>query len=452
MNKNIALTVIFLLLSLIIFSTEVSERRYNRGNYNITCSNKENGCHFMVSSNFPISPKIPTSMPTHAILGPYRYIYLIFTIPREQKQKSFYLEAYDTSNEETIISNGDCYFINTTENDKYEIRIYKQLEENSFVRLGFLGLPKYFSMEVYLHFKLSLNLYFNDIYLTNYNSKNKSEEKSLEKYLEEIEPKKIEQKKRQIKAKEKCKEIMIKLFKTTININLFDNDLYMSSLPIVISPYLLATVSYGVGLELSTENIFQPEETILSEANVINGNLDIHLDSFELLNGKVELDNQILKLIDSFMNKNLDIIKDLGFEGESYSLTVSFGTNSVTFTFRYYFANTKKIYYEIEIKIDISPTLINNIKKKTKKFFDSLDEKEYTIPERTSIDECTAGYAIAAALLVFGIGLAAGGLPGAVAGAAAFEKTKLATACLIPIISIFAKNFINNNNTVNNDI
>ena len=322
MNKNLTLHVIFLLLSLINFSTEVSERRYNRGNYNITCSNKENGCDFNVSSNFPVSPKIPTSIPSHALLNSYRYIYLIFTIPKEQKQKSFYLEAYDTSNEETIISNGDCYFINTTENDKYEIRIYKQLKENSFVRFGFLGLPKNFSMEVYLHFKLSISLYFSDIYLTYYNSINKTKEKSLQKYLEEIESKKIEQKKRQAKAKEKCKEIMLKLFKTTININLFDNDLYMSSLPIVISPYILVTVSYGVGLELSTDTIFQPEETILSEANVINGNLDIHLDSFEVLNGKVEIDNQILKLIDSFINKNLDIIVDLGFEGESYSLTL----------------------------------------------------------------------------------------------------------------------------------
>ena len=452
MNKNLALTIIFLLLSLINFSSEVSERHYNRANYNITCSNKETGCQFNISSNFPVSPKIPTSIPTKAILGSYRYIYLIFTIPREQKQKTFFLEAYDTSNEETIISNGDCYFINITENDKYEIRIYKKLKEESFVRFGFLGLPKNFSMEVYLHFKLSIHLYFNDIYLTYANSINRTKEKSLEKYLEELERKKIEQKKRQIKAKEKCKEIMIKLFKTTININLFDNDLYMSSLPIVIPPYFIVTVSYGIGLELSTEAIFQPEETILSESNVINGNLEIHLDSFEALNGKVEIDNQFLKLIDSFINKNLDIIVDLGFEKESFSLTVSIGINSVTFTFRYYFLNTNLIYYEIEIKIDINPTLIKNIKKKTKKYFDSLEEKEYTIPERTSIDECAMGYAFAASIIVILIGAATGGLGGA-AGAALFtKKAKLATACIIPIISIFSKNFINNNNKTNNEI
>ena len=103
--------------------------------------------------------------------------------------------------------------------------------------------------------------------------------------------------------------------------------------------------------------------------------------------------------------------------------------------------------------MDISPTLINKIKKKTKKYLDSLDEKEYNIPERTSIDECTAGYVIAAVILGIGIGIATGGLGPAAAGAvSAFSKAKLATAGLIPIISIFAKNFINNNNTVNNDI
>ena len=112
----------------------------------------------------------------------------------------------------------------------------------------------------------------------------------------------------------------------------------------------------------------------------------------------------------------------------------------------------KKIYYEIEIRMDISPTLINKIKKKTKKYLDSLDEKEYNIPERTSIDECAVGYAIAAVILSIGIGIATGGLGAAAGAASAFSKAKLATAYLIPIISMFAKNFINNNKTVNNDI
>jgi hypothetical protein len=46
-------------------------------------------------------------------------IYLKFNIPENQEQKNFYLEAYDISDGETIITDGDCYFINTTENIDY---------------------------------------------------------------------------------------------------------------------------------------------------------------------------------------------------------------------------------------------------------------------------------------------------------------------------------------------
>ena len=86
----------------------------NMLNYNETCPNKNKVCTFSISYNNSISPKIPTSFPSNAILNSYRYIYLIFTIPTSQKQKYFYLEAYDTSDNETIISNGDCYYLNVS--------------------------------------------------------------------------------------------------------------------------------------------------------------------------------------------------------------------------------------------------------------------------------------------------------------------------------------------------
>ena len=121
--NNQIIIKIFLFLSMIAFSSEISERYYNRANYNDICSNADLGCYFTVSNNYPTSPKIPTSMISDAILSDYRYIYLIFSIPNEQTNKNFYLEAYDTSDKETIISNGDCYFIDTTQNVKYEIRI-----------------------------------------------------------------------------------------------------------------------------------------------------------------------------------------------------------------------------------------------------------------------------------------------------------------------------------------
>ena len=67
-----------------------------------------------------------------------------FDIPKKQKQKTFYIEIYNISNGETIISNGDCYFINTTKNIDYEIRIIKQLKNDSFVRFGFFWVHRKF--------------------------------------------------------------------------------------------------------------------------------------------------------------------------------------------------------------------------------------------------------------------------------------------------------------------
>ena len=142
--------ILLLLILSLIFSSENSEQYYNLVDYDNICSDKYKGCSFYVSYNYPISPKIPTYIPNHALLGDYRYVYLRFTIPKTQKQKSFYLEAYDTSNGETIISEGDCYLINTNENNDYEINIFKQLKENSYIRFGFFGIPQNFIMSVKL--------------------------------------------------------------------------------------------------------------------------------------------------------------------------------------------------------------------------------------------------------------------------------------------------------------
>lgn len=60
-------------------------------------------------------------------------IYLKFYILKYQTQKKFYLEAYDATTRETIITNGDCHFINIIKNNKYEIRIDRELNPNNFV-------------------------------------------------------------------------------------------------------------------------------------------------------------------------------------------------------------------------------------------------------------------------------------------------------------------------------
>ena len=141
MNTNIVLIKIFLFLLLLSFSLA---DKYNKGTYNVICANKDIGCMFNISINYPISPKIPTSIPNKATLGAYRYIYLSFDAPKSQTIKTFYLEAYDTSNGETIISNGDCYLIDITKNSDYEIRIYKELKSNSFVQFRFFEFSKFY--------------------------------------------------------------------------------------------------------------------------------------------------------------------------------------------------------------------------------------------------------------------------------------------------------------------
>ena len=101
-------------LKLITFFLSLISIRNNsdyigRSNVNMTCSGKNEPCIFLVNTNYPISKRIHTSFPTQAILSSYKYIYLLFDIPNDQEQKTFFLEAYYTSDQQTIITNGDCY-------------------------------------------------------------------------------------------------------------------------------------------------------------------------------------------------------------------------------------------------------------------------------------------------------------------------------------------------------
>ena len=68
---------------------------------------------------------------------------MLFNAP-QPNPKTFYLEAYDTSNGEAIISNGDCYLLNLTKNSDYEIRIFKELKSNSFVQFRFFEFSKFY--------------------------------------------------------------------------------------------------------------------------------------------------------------------------------------------------------------------------------------------------------------------------------------------------------------------
>ena len=372
--------IIFLFLSIIFFADGLSEQYYNRANYNDICSNENAGCYFTVSYNYPQSPKIPTSIPTEAILNDYRYIYLIFNIPYDQTQKTFFLEAYDVSNKETIISNGDCYFIDTTENDKYEIRIFKQLKANSFVRFGFLGLSKNFRMTVKLEFKLSYQLYFTDIALSSDNSLNKNDQSELVKYFEELNSKTTEQKERKFLAKQTISKIVEKVFSSNIDITLFDED-FFDSQTIFVPPCLTLTMSYAVGLEMSTEPLFHPQKNIISETRVVKGKIDFEYNKggLNILDGKIKIENKFYKLLEAYNKHISNMILEFGIETDNYILTVSTNANfdCLIYTIYYHYGESDTIYYEIEIIIEIDNKALKEVVNSQVKSYENVYSNAY---------------------------------------------------------------------------
>ena len=128
-----------------------------------------------------------------------------------------------------------------------------------------------------------------------------------------------------------------------------DKNMFINSYTSFVPTCFIVTATYAVGLELSTEKLFQPIENILSETKVVNSKIESHLYGLSLLNRRVRVDNAILILIILF-NKQMKEIS-MNFEIENYfytfSLTISFNieSNCVIFTLMYkvYFENTKKV-------------------------------------------------------------------------------------------------------------
>ena len=335
---------------------------YNLASNDNICSSKNIGCSFYVTNNYPISLKIPTYLPTKAILGDYKYIYLKFTIPEKQKQKSFYLEAYYISDEETIISDGDCYFVNTNENVDYELRIYKNLRKKDYIRFGFFGLSDDFIMEVKLHFNLNVTLYFNDIALSNTNSLKRNNISSLEKYLLEREKQLVTQKNREKIAKETCYEIMKNVFDTYLDVELFEGDTFLSSIINPISPFIITTVSYTVGLVMTIENFFHPESIILSETTIKNGKIVYHKDGLDYLDGNALINNDVLKMIELYNKRITDTALDFGMDRD-FTLIISTNKdiNYIIYTLKFYEEKNELIYYEIQYKIQLTNYKINEL-------------------------------------------------------------------------------------------
>ena len=335
---------------------------YNLASNDNICLSKNTGCSFYVTNNYPISPKIPTMLPTQAILGDYKYIYLNFKIPETQEQKSFYLEAYYISDKETIISNGDCYIINTNENIDYELRISKALRKKDFIRFGFFGIPDNFIMDVELHFILDIHLYFNDIALSSTNSLKRNEISSLEEYLLERNNKLIEQKNREKIAKEICYEIMKNVFNTYLDVDQFEGDSFLSSIINPISPFIIITVSYSVGLVMEIENFFHPESVILSETTIKKGKIVNHQDGLDYLDGNALINNDVLKMIELYNKRITDMALDFGM-ARDFTLIISTNkdVNYLIYTLKFNEEKNELISFEIQYKIKLTNYKINEL-------------------------------------------------------------------------------------------
>ena len=347
--------IIYLIsIFLLRFSNENKDWVYEKTK-NIYCSNS---CKFNISSNHPFSPKIPTDELVNPFNNRNKIIHFFFTnynALKEKKLEIIYLMAYDTSNNENIISNGDYYEIDCSYGlNGYEFIIYKTLKNNSFIQFLFLGLSKNSSIEVEIVILSSSLIPYQ---LNSSNSLNSSKNESILKYLEEKEEKTKSQFDLLKEVKIIINDILEEMFNTTININIIE---YTFSDTIFIFPFIV-TVSYNINFETSLEQFFSPETNKISETKVTNGKIDYHSDGLDIKDGKVNFDNKYIKFFDFYNKKIEDLILDISFELKSYTLTISTNSlfNCIVYTFKFFDdKNVGKIIYEIEIKMELSNKLV----------------------------------------------------------------------------------------------
>lgn len=336
--------IILLLLFSLVFCSESNVVYYNLLENHNRCG--INGCSFNVTPAFPVSPLIDTNFFKKEIFPSYSYMYLKFNIPKQQKQKTFFLEAFSTSNGLVITSNGDCYSIDTTDNIYYELRIYKNLRANDFIRLGFFGIPDDFIMEVKLDFFFN-TLNFNAIVLDNKNSLYKSSFPSYQEISYNTNKNRKEQNDRKNSAIETCQTIMKSLFNKYLNISSFIGDAYYSYSIVPINPLVITTVSFAVGRIMDVQIFLHPESVILSETIIREGKVFEYKDGLDYLEGSTLISNDVLKMVESYNKKITDTIIGLKLK-KDYTLIISTNKdiNYILYTLRTYTDKSKQIYYE----------------------------------------------------------------------------------------------------------
>ena len=146
-----------------------------------------------------------------------------------------------------------------------------------------------------------------------------------------------------------------------------------------ISTVFSVTVSYSVGQGISTEKLFYPEKYLISETKVVEGKINYHSDGLNLLDGKINVDNKLYKLLEAYNKDISNLILEFGIETDNYILTVSTNDNfdCLIYTITYHYEDTQAIYYEIEIKIEIDNQALKGMVKKKVKSYESVYSNIY---------------------------------------------------------------------------
>ena len=420
-NGNKKIIFILFLLPILIVSLDDSDWYYER-NSKVFCPHRDQLCYSNITYNNPYTPKIPGDFLHTAILYPhYHYIYLIFSFPRNQTQRKFYLEANDITKNETVITNGDIYSINIRNIYEYELRIYKPVLSNTTIQLKFLGINPEFFMYLTIKFARDLSIYYNGVMLTDQNSLNKSDIPELnnsdEKLLEKIK----KQNERKAKAIETANTILSNLFGKEITTDIeFKANVYTEIIPM---PFFLVTISISVGLEESTENFFKPtdDEITIFDLFSLNGDISFESNMFEnAFSEYLSIDNSIFNALSNlakvFNKKVTDLILNIGLETETYSLTLSYSLtkNYISMIFRFFEPVYHKNFYEIEIKVELYNNWIIDKVSQVQVVFSDAINKAAEFDQKYGKDLNTLIFAmIGAAIIISAIIL---GIPAIVAG------------------------------------
>ena len=346
---------LFLLLLLMNNSKEKSDWYYKRNKVTF-CNDAYEICSCNITYNNPYTPIIPRVFINKAIYSSYYYIYLLFPYTRNQTQNEFWLEATDIKNDKTVITNGDCYFVNLTLNNRYELRFYGTLTNSTYIVVKFSGLNPDFFRKVEIKFVRDLNIYFNGFMLTNQNSLYKTEITELLEYDKELKEKVINQNERKEQAVEKANQILFNLFGEVLDTDITFKQIYYTQ--IIPLPYCIITVTLAVGLDVTTSSLINlgDDEEDIGEILSVKGSYFIESSMFEeVFDDNFLMDSALLNLIKIFNNKVNDVLLKLSVSTDTFSLTISRSlfNNYIILTFRYYDEITHKIFYEIEIKIEL---------------------------------------------------------------------------------------------------